>query len=93
MLFVVYRAFGIVSEVTDKTTGQKFACKAISKARLSSAEDVDDIRKEMQVRRAVLIRLFITMVLCTWEYSMHACIHWSVCQLLLLSQHVCLSMR
>lgn len=46
-------AFGIVSEVTRKATGERFACKAISKARLASSEDVDDIRKEMQILNLV----------------------------------------
>lgn len=42
-------AFGIVSEITHKATGQHYACKAISKARLNLAEDIEDIRKELQI--------------------------------------------
>lgn len=41
-------AFGVVRLVTDKKTGEQFACKSISKAKLITKEDVEDIRREVQ---------------------------------------------
>lgn len=60
-------AFGIVSEVTHKASGQHYACKAISKARLASAEDVDDIRKEMQILNLVSDHRNIANLTFTYE--------------------------
>mmetsp|Transcript_12722 Transcript_12722/g.38367 ORF Transcript_12722/g.38367 Transcript_12722/m.38367 type:complete len:528 (-) Transcript_12722:1419-3002(-) len=73
-------AFGIVSEVTDKTTGQKFACKAISKARLSSAEDVDDIRKEMQILNLVSDHRNIAGLKATYEDEANVYFILELCQ-------------
>ena len=42
-------AFGTVYEITNKATGEVFAVKQISKAKLASDEDVMDVRREMQV--------------------------------------------
>ncbi len=43
-------AFGTVYEVEDHQSGEHFAVKQISKAKLSCAEDVEDVRREMQAR-------------------------------------------
>ncbi|KAM0839950.1 hypothetical protein ACQ4PT_059987 [Festuca glaucescens] len=41
--------FGVTSLCTHKATGHKFACKTISKRKLSTKEDVEDVRREVQI--------------------------------------------
>lgn len=41
--------FGIVHLVYEKSSGQPFACKSISKRKLVSADDVEDVRREVQI--------------------------------------------
>nr|CAB3461114.1 unnamed protein product [Digitaria exilis] len=41
--------FGVTSLCTHKVTGQKFACKTISKRKLSTKEDIEDVRREVQI--------------------------------------------
>uniref|UniRef100_A0ACD5U3C6 Uncharacterized protein n=1 Tax=Avena sativa TaxID=4498 RepID=A0ACD5U3C6_AVESA len=41
--------FGVTSLCTHKATSQKFACKTISKRKLSTKEDVEDVRREVQI--------------------------------------------
>ena len=36
--------FGTTFLVTEKATGRKCACKAISKRKLQNAEDIEDVR-------------------------------------------------
>jgi calcium-dependent protein kinase len=46
-------AFGTVYEVEDLRNGEVFAVKQISKAKLACKEDVEDVRREMQVLELV----------------------------------------
>ncbi|XP_039800443.1 calcium-dependent protein kinase 14-like isoform X2 [Panicum virgatum] len=41
--------FGVTSLCTHKATGEKFACKTISKRKLSTKEDIEDVRREVQI--------------------------------------------
>jgi calcium-dependent protein kinase len=41
--------FGVTSLCTHKATGERFACKTIAKRKLSSKEDVEDVRREVQI--------------------------------------------
>lgn len=41
--------FGITYLCIEKTTGIEYACKTISKKKLSSEADVSDVRKELQI--------------------------------------------
>lgn len=43
--------FGITHLCTDKVTGEKFACKSISKKKLRTAVDIEDVRREVQIMR------------------------------------------
>lgn len=43
--------FGITYLCTDVTTGEKFACKSISKKKLRTAVDVDDVRREVEIMK------------------------------------------
>lgn len=46
--------YGIVYECTDKTTGEKFAVKTLSKAKLRTQADVDLVRKEILIMHTLL---------------------------------------
>lgn len=41
--------FGIVHLVYDRANKQPFACKSISKRKLLNADDVEDVRREVQI--------------------------------------------
>ncbi|XP_078152000.1 calcium-dependent protein kinase 2-like isoform X2 [Carex rostrata] len=41
--------FGVTHLCTHKITGEKLACKTISKRKLSSKEDTEDVRREVQI--------------------------------------------
>ncbi|KAL5222309.1 hypothetical protein ABZP36_027022 [Zizania latifolia] len=41
--------FGVTCLCTHKATGQKFACKTIAKRKLSTKEDIEDVRREVQI--------------------------------------------
>lgn len=43
--------FGVVHWVTEKATGDKYACKTISKRKLVTAEDIEDVRREIQIMK------------------------------------------
>ncbi|EEC67625.1 hypothetical protein OsI_35012 [Oryza sativa Indica Group] len=41
--------FGVTHLCTHKATGEKLACKTIAKRKLANKEDVDDVRREVQI--------------------------------------------
>ncbi|GLJ50920.1 hypothetical protein SUGI_1084340 [Cryptomeria japonica] len=41
--------FGVTYLCTHKTTGELFACKTIAKRKLSNKDDVEDVRREVQI--------------------------------------------
>ncbi|XP_042484114.1 calcium-dependent protein kinase 8-like [Macadamia integrifolia] len=43
--------FGITFLCTDKTTGEAFACKSISKKKLRTAVDIEDVRREVEIMK------------------------------------------
>lgn len=43
--------FGITYECCDKLTGEMVACKTISKGKLKTEIDVDDVRREVEIMR------------------------------------------
>ncbi|KAK8937735.1 Calcium-dependent protein kinase 8 [Platanthera guangdongensis] len=43
--------FGITYLCVEKATGEKFACKSISKNKLRTAVDVQDVRREVEIMR------------------------------------------
>ncbi|XP_019154534.1 PREDICTED: calcium-dependent protein kinase 32-like [Ipomoea nil] len=43
--------FGVTYLCTDKSTGDHFACKSISKKKLRTRVDVEDVRREVQIMR------------------------------------------
>ncbi|KAE9590733.1 hypothetical protein Lal_00022974 [Lupinus albus] len=43
--------FGVTYLCTDKETGEELACKSISKKKLKTAIDIDDVRREVEIMR------------------------------------------
>ena len=43
--------FGITYLCTDKETGENFACKSISKRKLRTAVDIEDVRREVEIMK------------------------------------------
>ncbi|XP_010453327.1 PREDICTED: calcium-dependent protein kinase 7 [Camelina sativa] len=43
--------FGITYLCTDKETGDKYACKSISKKKLRTAVDIEDVRREVEIMK------------------------------------------
>lgn len=43
--------FGITHLCTDKSNGDVFACKSISKKKLRTAVDIEDVRREVEIMR------------------------------------------
>ncbi|XP_016462311.1 calcium-dependent protein kinase 8 [Nicotiana tabacum] len=43
--------FGVTYLCTDVDTGEKYACKSISKKKLRTAVDIDDVRREVQIMK------------------------------------------
>eukprot|EP00262_Sarcandra_glabra_P012598 TRINITY_DN327_c0_g1_i2.p1 TRINITY_DN327_c0_g1~~TRINITY_DN327_c0_g1_i2.p1 ORF type:complete len:422 (-),score=66.49 TRINITY_DN327_c0_g1_i2:370-1635(-) len=43
--------FGVTYLCTDRSSGEVFACKSISKKKLKTAIDVDDVRREVEIMR------------------------------------------
>lgn len=43
--------FGVTYLCTDTNTGEKFACKSISKKKLRTAVDIEDVRREVQIMK------------------------------------------
>lgn len=41
--------FGVVHLVIDKKTGEQLACKSISKRKLITPDDIEDVRREVQI--------------------------------------------
>lgn len=43
--------FGITYLCTDKSTGEVYACKSISKKKLRTAIDIEDVRREVEIMK------------------------------------------
>nr|GMD20580.1 calcium-dependent protein kinase 8-like [Ipomoea batatas] len=43
--------FGVTYLCTDADSGEKFACKSISKKKLRTAVDIDDVRREVEIMK------------------------------------------
>ena len=46
-------AFGTVRAATNRTSGEKLACKSIAKAKLVCREDVQDVQREVAIMNHV----------------------------------------
>ena len=45
--------YGVIRACRDKRTGEQLACKSISKSRLPSAREVEDVQHEVRVMSAL----------------------------------------
>ncbi|XP_044466980.1 calcium-dependent protein kinase 24-like [Mangifera indica] len=43
--------FGITYEIVEKETGERYACKMITKEKLKTEVDVDDVKREVEIMR------------------------------------------
>ncbi|XP_020580156.1 calcium-dependent protein kinase 20-like [Phalaenopsis equestris] len=59
--------FGITYLCTDKATGEKFACKSISKSKLRTAVDIEDVRREVDIMRRLPVHPNIVSLKDTYE--------------------------
>ena len=51
--------FGITHLCTHRVTGEQVACKTISKRKLVNKDDVEDVRREVQVMHHLAVQLNI----------------------------------
>ncbi|XWS43149.1 hypothetical protein CRYUN_Cryun16bG0077900 [Craigia yunnanensis] len=59
--------FGITYLCTDKVTGDTFACKSISKKKLMTAVDIEDVRREVEIMKHLPTHLNIVSLKDTYE--------------------------
>lgn len=59
--------FGITYLCTDKATGENFACKSISKKKLKTAVDIEDVRREVDIMKHLPVHPNIVSLKDTYE--------------------------
>lgn len=60
-------AFGLVRVAKDKRTGAISACKSISKAKLVSRDDIDDVRREAEILHLVSDHPNVARMIASYE--------------------------
>ncbi|CAH2072944.1 unnamed protein product [Thlaspi arvense] len=65
--------FGVTHLCTQKATGQQFACKTIAKRKLVNKEDIEDVRREVQIMHHLTGQLNIVELKGAYEdkHSVH----------------------
>ncbi|KAK9805672.1 hypothetical protein WJX72_011131 [[Myrmecia] bisecta] len=65
--------FGTTRLAEAKPTGEKYACKSISKRKLTSADDIEDVRREVQIMHHLAGHPNITLLKGAYEdkHSVH----------------------
>uniref|UniRef100_A0A9I9D7V3 non-specific serine/threonine protein kinase n=1 Tax=Cucumis melo TaxID=3656 RepID=A0A9I9D7V3_CUCME len=59
--------FGVTYLCTDTNTGEKFACKSISKKKLRTSVDIEDVRREVQIMKHLPNHPNVVMLKDTYE--------------------------
>ncbi|KAJ4825377.1 Calcium-dependent protein kinase 7 [Turnera subulata] len=59
--------FGVTYLCTDVNTGEKFACKSISKKKLRTAVDIEDVRREVEIMKHLPAHPNIVSLKATYE--------------------------
>ncbi|KAG0464311.1 hypothetical protein HPP92_020380 [Vanilla planifolia] len=59
--------FGVTYLCTDKVTGENLACKSISKRKLRTAVDIEDVRREVEIMRHLPVHANIVSLKDTYE--------------------------
>ncbi|KAJ4725095.1 putative Calcium-dependent protein kinase [Melia azedarach] len=60
-------AFAVVYLCTENSTGQQFACKSISKSKIETKDDEDDIKREIQVMQHLSGRPNVVEIMGAYE--------------------------
>lgn len=71
--------FGTTYLCTDNATGIEYACKSISKRKLISREDVDDVRREIQIMHHLAGHRNIVTIKGAYEDSLYVHIVMELC--------------
>lgn len=61
--------FGVTYLCTDKSTGEKLACKSISKKKLRTKVDIDDVKREVEIMKHLPHHPNIVSLKATYEDS------------------------
>lgn len=59
--------FGTTRVAVDRETGRKYACKTISKRKLAHQDDIDDVRREVQILHHLAGHPNVTQLRATYE--------------------------
>ncbi|KAL5713746.1 non-specific serine/threonine protein kinase [Ranunculus cassubicifolius] len=71
--------FGVTYLCTEISTGLEYACKSISKRKLISREDVEDVRREIQIMHHLSGHKYIVAIKGAYEDSMYVHIVMELC--------------
>ncbi|MCO5557586.1 hypothetical protein L7F22_011152 [Adiantum nelumboides] len=71
--------FGTTYLCVERATGKEYACKAISKRKLVSQEDVDDVRRELHILHHLSGHLNIVTIKGAYEDSTHVHLVMELC--------------
>ncbi|PIN19978.1 Ca2+/calmodulin-dependent protein kinase, EF-Hand protein superfamily [Handroanthus impetiginosus] len=72
--------FGITHLCTDKTNGELFACKSISKKKLKTTVDVEDVRREVDIMKRLPKHPNIVSLKDTYEDDDHVHLVMELCE-------------
>ncbi|KAK9810447.1 hypothetical protein WJX72_010861 [[Myrmecia] bisecta] len=73
-------AFGTVYLAAEKTTGKQYACKSIAKAKLVCEEDVEDVRREVEILNLVGDHPNVADLYATYEDAAHVHLILQLCK-------------
>ncbi len=73
--------FGVVHMIVDKASGEKFACKSISKRKLVAKDDIEDVRREVQILMHLGGHPNVVQIYGVYEDQARACMHAASCPL------------
>ncbi|KAL0030994.1 hypothetical protein WJX79_007525 [Trebouxia sp. C0005] len=71
--------FGTTRLAEDKLTGEQLACKSISKRKLTSTEDVEDVRREVQIMHHLAGHPNVTLLKGAYEDRHHVHLVMELC--------------
>eukprot|EP00803_Ostreobium_quekettii_P001566 evm.model.scf_1195.4 EVM.evm.TU.scf_1195.4 scf_1195:38509-47423(+) len=71
--------FGITRLVVEKSTGQKFACKSISKSKLHTREEFEDVKREVEIMHHLEGHENIVRIKAVYEDRKHVNIVMELC--------------
>lgn len=72
--------FGVIRLATDRSTGNLYACKSISKRKLTCQDDIDDVVREIQIMKHLAGHPNITKIKDVFEDKSYAHFIMDLCQ-------------